>query len=197
MKGMMTLDFIFSLLIAFGMTVILFSMSFTLSVVEMTQYIVFATSRAHLAGHINQESQIQAGIEKYKELTTHKVLAPFYKNGWFQISKPEQIEVRGAGKMGQTFTDEYSGTEKLPFIGVRIDFESKILNVQLPFIGSGESDSGYKTKITGFMSREPTMEECTDFYAKRFDVIQKQDSRYSTLLNMKSSDYIPVEDNGC
>ena len=71
--GFITLDFVFAIIIAFGMTAILFSMTYTLSAVEIAQYLTFSSSRAHAAAHATPDKQIEMGQKKFNELLTQPV----------------------------------------------------------------------------------------------------------------------------
>ncbi len=53
--GFITIDFIFALITVFGLSTLLFALTFTLSVVEIVQYITFSSARSFYAAHLNKE----------------------------------------------------------------------------------------------------------------------------------------------
>lgn len=200
-RGLVSADFIFSFVVAAGVFVVLFALTFTFSMVEVAQYIVFSASRAHAAAHVDQDQQEQMGKDKFKELIDNKVLASLFKNSsWFALTN---LDLRGGGPKGKTFNDEYSGyNDRIPFIGARADFEAKALNMRVGLLGNTASDDGYKAKITAFLIREPTQKECMELQIKnRYRAILELDQRYkgngtTNALN-HVTEYIPMEDNGC
>lgn len=195
-RGFITIDFIFAMFVSFGLVVILFAMTFTLSVVEITQYIAFAASRAHSAGHVSVNDQAELAFKKYQELTTNKVLAPLYSNGWFTISKPDQMQIKSGN--GDTFDNEYGDEKKYaPFIGVRFNLSAHVLNIKFPLLGS-QDDDDFSLRIASFLIREPTSEECQKFMetSSRFKAIMDLDPRFNSVPGV-STKYIPMEDNGC
>lgn len=200
-RGMMSADFLFALVLCVGLTTVLFALNFTLSMAEVAQYIAFSSARAHAAGHINQQAQEDLAKIKYNALTNHPVLRNLLGsngNGWFQLSS---FEVRGAGPSGNVFDDYPADQDRVPQVGVRFQFSSKLLAIKIPFLGSTSEDdqgAGFSTKVTGLLIREPTQEECWNLQVKRrYDAIINLDPRFGTLGNSGKSKYIPMEDNGC
>lgn len=212
-KGFLAADFMFSLVLATGMCILLFSVSYTLFTVEVTQYIAFSTARAHAAAHVDSDKQIEMAKNKFNELVNNPYLASLYKNGWFKISQPD---IRG-GEQNSTkpdFTDLYpeqlgsAGTKRVPQTGVRIELSVKLLELKLPFVGNTyEEQDQFKTNLTGLLFREPTMKECQDQLKRenRYKAILNLDQRFQKLGSLGDKDYsgseinvyIPMEDNGC
>jgi len=201
-SGMITAEFIFSMTLVAGLCMVLFALNFTLSMAEVAQYIAFSAARAHAAGHITPENQVQLAQKKYAELKGNPVLAPIFGaggTGWFRLS--EQLEVRSAGASGATFSDYPSASEdRVPQVGVRFEFTPRILNMKVAFLGSTTEDGpAPSAKITGLLIREPTQQECWELEMKevRRDAILNLDSRFQELGAAKISEYVPMEDNGC
>ncbi len=188
-KGLITLDFVFALTLAMGFSAILFAMAFTLSVVEITQYITFASARSYFLGHTSQDNQRALAEKKYNNLVTNNVLGSFYRNGWFELKGPDIND----------FTSDYTNSDKgAPFIGVRVQLNAKMLAFRIPLYGSTtEDDDAFKTNIGSFLSREPTSDECLVFMENRFRAIKQIDpSRFNSATNISSQ--IPIiTDNGC
>ncbi len=51
-SGMITVDFLFAFVLVMGFAAILFSLSMTLTVAEVTQYATYTAARAYTAGHL-------------------------------------------------------------------------------------------------------------------------------------------------
>lgn len=200
-KGFLSADFLFSIIIAAGLCVVLFSLTFTLSMVEVGQYIAFSVSRAHAAAQKTQDDQEDSAKAKFASLQKNKVLKPLFSNGWFEIGN---LEIRGAGSTGKDFSERYpkelSSTKGVPQVGIRLSFESKILKLKVPLLGSTDPNgNGFKAFLTGFMIREPTSKECRDQIKNdRYKAILKLDQRFNKIAGAGSEkDYVPMEDNGC
>ena len=185
---------------------ILFAMTTTLTVIEVSQYIAFSVSRAHLAGHHTVADQQKAARDKFKELTggqTAKHISAFLKSNWFELSL-EGLKSGGANNPGDLYS-EYTLTEaddRIAKTGVRLNLEVKILNMNLAFLGSTKQSDPYVAKLTGLLIREPTSEECMSGL---------KDNRYRAILTKANGGlfnsfapiqstmdkYFPMEDNGC
>lgn len=201
-RGMITAEFIFALVLSAGLCIVLFALNFTLSMAEVAQYVAFSSARAHAAGHIDQDKQEQLAKEKYKSLLNAPALKNLFSNGaegWFILSA--EPDVRGGGSTGRSFT-EYPNQidDRVPQVGVRFDFQPRILNLKLPFLGSTseDPDAGFSTKITGLLIREPTKKECWELQVRqRYKEILNLDSRFRILGAPGENKYVPMEDNGC
>lgn len=198
--GIITADFLFAIAIAMGMFTLLFAMSFSLTVVEITQYVAFATARSASLANLDADDQRAAAITKFKNMVEDKKspLFPLYHNGWFTLSKPEELDVRqGTGVPGgKNFSQELAGgsDSKHLFMGVSIKFVAHLLHLKLPLIGQIGDENGFSTFVNAILIREPTMRECLKFY----------EDRRSELKNLASGsafynpvNYMRMEDNGC
>lgn len=194
-RGMITVDFIFAMVLILGMSGLMFALTMSLSVAAVTQYIVFASSRNYLVGHINLQKQEERARLKYQELINNDVFKPFYKNGWFQVSAEPTLgdHVR--------IVPEYEAATggKNKFWGAGTTFVAKILDFRLPFYGSTVPDgdgtgSGFTTRLGSYLGREPTTQECIDFTAARWNAIRNLDGRYA---NAGGGGYFPMTDDGC
>jgi hypothetical protein len=206
--GFISADFIFALVIAMGLSMVLFVMTFTFSVAEVSQYIVFSASRAHAGAHADQTQQEKMGKDKFAELMANKTIAPLFKaDGWFVLNN---LDIRGGGTSGKDYNSEYAGYKssggdygRIPFVGVRADFEPKLLTVRVPFMGTtaNPTGNGYKAKLTAFLIREPSQKECKGQVDVRYRAILELDQRYKgsgtvSALNGVTK-YVSMEDNGC
>lgn len=212
-RGFITVDFLFAMTMAAVMIMMMFVFSTTLTVIEISQYIAFATARAHAPAHKDQETQVRLARQKFESYQDSKrfpALAPLLKNGWFNI-ETRTLEIRGGGVPvpgagGDTdFNDQYGyRKEAMPQTGIRFKLQADILKMNLPFLGRITEDSDFSTYVTGFLIREPTTEECRKQIERegRFEAILDQDSRFRQIYHggvPKSTQtaYFALEDNGC
>lgn len=174
-KGNLSIDFLFSLVLVLGLTTVIFALSFTLSMVEVTQYFSYSVSRSYFSSHVNQEAQFQLAKQKYQQLSEVPAFRFMFKaNGnWFVLTNPEEFSQENLGD----FREEYFQEAKIPndadtFIGARIRFIPKLLNFELPYFGSTNPDSQrLEVNIQSFLGREPSSEECMLFQVERFNRI--------------------------
>ncbi len=194
-KGFVTAEFLIAIVIAFGLTVLTFSLTMTLSVVEVAQYVVFSSSRAHSAANYDVDAQKKAATNKFNNLMASPSLAPLFGNGWFTISQPE---IRSGN--GDNFEREYGGTDPRKNLqGVRATFKAKILEMRLPMIGNvSPEDDGFAAKLNAILIREVSQQECIDYMNQRREFLWNFDGggRFSRF---KPSGDLPTpwEDNGC
>lgn len=185
--GLMTIDFVFAMTLVLVFTVLLYSFSLTLSVVELVQYITFSTARAAYAAHVDLGSQVQLGTKKYNELVGRRAIAPLFKS-WFKLNG-------GAGLGDWNHIYPQRGDDSRTFWGSRIQFLSPVLKFNIPLLGSStEDDSPPAAFVSSYLSREPTSEECLLFNAQRAFAIKNLNISYR-LMDEKS--YFVMADNGC
>lgn len=202
-RGLVVTEFIFSLVIAAGLSALLFSVTYTLAVVEVTQYVVFASARAQLGANKDPQAQRQAAIDKFKQLTTGKsAIASLYSGNWYEIVKPDDLDVRGGPSGdGKLFNEDLAGgsdrSDRNWFQGVSAPLTAKIMNMKIPLLGSTDpenEDNTFKTRVNAMLIREPSQKECKDFYEQRRSALGQLPSAQTYY---RQNDYIPLEDNGC
>jgi len=205
-KGFLTADFLISLVIAITVSMMLFALCFTLSTVEVAQYVAFSVARSYSVGNVDIKSQKIKAQSKFDQIMKATTFGQLFNKqyGWFELSN---LEIK-TGENQEQF-DEYplsASDNRLPQTGVRLTFKAKILNFQVGPLGksSDQNDGNFSTKITGLLFREPTMEECQDQMKvnSRYKAIKELDKRFEQLLQAQStkaddSAYLPMEDNGC
>lgn len=192
-RGLITIDFMFASVLVGGFFAILFSLMLALSVVEITQYVTFATARNYFAAHWNIERQEEVAGKKFQELTESQVLSPFYSNGWFELK---------GGPGVQNWVQIYENEPKFliehaSFHGSRIELNAKILEFRIPLIGdTTDTEDVFKANVSTYLNREPTSVECIDFMSEgsRFSAITQLDADYR---NSNVRDYVRITDNGC
>lgn len=196
-SGIIIIDFLFALVISFGVGAVLFALSYSLVMAQVTQYVAFSSGRAFSSGNLSPEAQVNAGRDQYERLISSRVYGNLRSRGWFSVSDPDELEIRD-GLNGRSFDQEYSNNTDLPFLGVRVRYSPRVLNLNIPFLGPTSLDpEGFVTNITGFMLREPTVVECQTFMEQRAEALVALDSRFGQLGPRPVQDYHPMEDNGC
>lgn len=196
--GFVTTEFLFAVIIAFGMTLATFALTFTLSTVEIAQYIVYSSARAQAAGNMNIEAQKKSAQLKYETLSLKSSFSNLFQNGWFTLSKPADLEIRSGN--GENFEKDYAGSDlAYDFQGVRATFTANVLEMQLPLLGKiqPDDDNGFRTRLTAFLIREPSMQECNDFMEARKEKLWDYDGAGRFTRFKKSDAPTPWEDNGC
>ncbi|MCB0348217.1 MAG: hypothetical protein KDD37_05245 [Bdellovibrionales bacterium] len=189
-RGSLTIDFLFATVLVMGVSGLLFALCFTLTVVEISQYIAFASSRNYYGSNFNEQVQISQAEEKFNQLvydSPWKVL--FKKDGWFALKYINTGD----------FRSEYPNDideDNAKFWGTILEIQSKVLDFKIPFYGStNPEDNMFKAKITSFLGREPSAEECVNFHNERFDKIKRLNSKFQG--NVPNTNVKSFYDNGC
>ena len=199
-RGLITVDFIFAMVLILGFASLMFVLTFTLSMASVTQYITFAAARNYETAHIDRATQEARASLKYKELVNNPVFKPLYNNGWFKVDA--EPNVGDHTKIIPGFDAGSDGVNK--FWGVGTNFSLAVLAFNIPFFGStvGDGDgsgSQFKAYMGSYIGREPTTEECLEFTAARWNAIRNLSvqggASYST--GTSSSGYFPQADDGC
>ncbi|MFN7727831.1 MAG: TadE/TadG family type IV pilus assembly protein [Bdellovibrio sp.] len=202
-RGLVTMEFIFALTVSAGLAILLFSVSYTLAVVEVTQYVVYSAARAHLGSNKDPAAQKKAAIDKFKQLTTGRsAISSLYANKWFVLVKPDELDVRGGVSAdSKTFGADLGGGSDMPnrnwFLGVSAPLQAKILTMNLPLLGKTdpeEDGNAFKTRLNAMMIREPSQKECKDFFEKRRTALGQLPSGQGFY---QQTAYVAMEDNGC
>jgi len=199
-KGILTLDFIFSMTAVYSIAMVFVLLALTLMMSTVVQYISFSMARAHMSGDISfDEQNLATTIQRDKLLATD--LGAFIKTtdeGWFKVEYTE-------GEYAFTNVDsEWSGsggTSRQRAYGVKIKYTSNILkNFRLPMIGSpsdGANDDFASANIFSFLYREPTTEECLNFNNSRWQVLRTRFQDIGSMPNLLFDNSGAQADNGC
>jgi hypothetical protein len=201
-RGMITVDFLFAIVLILGFASLLFVLMFTLSVASVTQYITFAAARNYVVAHIDQASQEKRAVAKYKELISNSVFKPLYANGWYQIDA--EPNVGDHVKIIPGYGGARTGGKVNEFWGVGTRFVAKVLDFHVPFFGATAPDSdgtgsGFKTYMGSYLGREPSADECIKFTAARWTAIRNLEVSGGSSYSTGTSDqgYYPMTDDGC
>ena len=155
-QGVLMIDFIFAFMLLIGFSVILFSISFTLTVTEVLQYVTFSSARVYAVADESETTSIGEAQRKFEQLYNSDVVRPLFRNQWFELidSGPE------IGKPRESLADN---PLRDSFYGVRLAFVAKILDKNIPLIGSTNKSlegGSYETIVSSFLGKEPSLEDC-------------------------------------
>lgn len=185
----MTLDFIFALMVSIGFMMVFFSVAITLSLVEVGQYVTFATARAYMGAHETKGMQEDLGREKYADVMALSSIKTFLTSDWMKL---------GAPQLGD-FTDEYAepvARDNAIFVGARIAIDAKLLHLRVPFLGATADDSGVgKATLNAYLMREVSTSECREqFTRQRYMKLKLLGGIYSSAPGLQEK---LITDNGC
>ncbi|MES2855667.1 MAG: hypothetical protein V4692_07380 [Bdellovibrionota bacterium] len=185
--GFITIDFIFAITIAIGFSVVLLAISFTLSMVEVGQYVTYAVSRAYNGAHATESQQRDLALAKYSEIMASPVLSRIMGSGWVVFKNPRVAD----------FSEEYEQEENPVFVGARVDFEARVLNIKIPMLGStSENPSTGKATLNSYLLREPSTTECRDAFNKqRYEKLLELHDSYRNVPGQHNA--VLVTDNAC
>jgi hypothetical protein len=190
---MITLDFIFALMMTFGFSIVFFAVTVALSLIEVSQYVTYATSRAYLGAHETKSLQEEAAKAKFAEVMALPSFKTFFGTKWIVLSAPE------LGDFSQEYPDD-PNTDSGTFVGARIKLDAKVLHLRLPLLGSTAEDSGVgKATLNSYLLREVSTEECREqFTRRRYDMLKELASgggaNYSQAPGFNAK---LITDNGC
>lgn len=192
--GFITIDFIFALIAVFGLSTLLFALTFTLSVVEVVQYITFSSARSFYAAHLNVAKQKEMGVAKYQSLVKNKEFAPLFRaGGWFELKGGPGIEESLSGTWNELYPEKSNPTGK-SYLGSRVELVANLMNIRIPIIGN-TGDRPFKANVSSFLSREPNEDECMAFMEQRLErLLAKPDFAGGESI---PKTYFSTPDNGC
>lgn len=191
-RGLITLDFVFALVLVFSFTAVLFTISLTLSVVEITQYITFASARNYFAGHHKVDDQMRLGKAKFEQLSNAGPLKPLYTNGWFELKGFQVGE-------GTSYQQIQQDSDRFTFYGAAVFLRAPVLNFRVPFFGrtAENEDDAFQAQITSWLAREPATEECLEFNESRMRLIKQIGGNAYNFPQVSENAYAVMTDNGC
>lgn len=188
-QGLISIDFLFGFLLSFAFLMVFFALAYSLTIVEVVQYIAFASSRTYMSADVSAAAQKTNAQAKATNLLGAK-FGGYVSQNWFHVgSGTDPIKVQAVDPSG--------GTEF--FIGVQIPLTIHLLDFRIPFFGSTKatnSGEGFQTVISSYLIREPTEQECLSFNANRATLLININPLYGTLPNFLGA-YARITDNGC
>jgi hypothetical protein len=188
-RGIVTLDFIYGLVLTCAGFVIAITIAFTMAVIEVGQYVAFSTSRAFLPTRFAVEDQVGAAAAKFEQLLSEPSMRVFKNSDWFEMTFP------GARNFKPEMEDAIAGRGSNMLWGTDVRINAKVLGFRVPFFGSTtESGEGLQTAVNSLLGREVSDEECLNFNAQRWEKIKALAPQSQALPN---SGYSVLADNGC
>lgn len=200
-KGSLTMQFMIALVLIIFFVMSFLGLALTLSYASLTQYLTYASARKLSLGGINKADQEQAGKEKYTDLRGNLFGNAFQPGStdWFGI--PNQISTGlNVSYDPQEQTSGKPGERNL-FYGAWVAFQSKVTSFKIPML-TDKSDGNLRTLIGSYLGREPSEQECEDFFQATptppawFRIKYSQPS-YSGTSEMQSPLPPLTSDNGC
>jgi hypothetical protein len=193
-RGSITTDFLFALVLVTGFSGILLALSLTLTVVEVTQYITYASARNYYASHYNGDAQEILATQKHQELISHPVFAPLFSNGWFEIQRNPTVGSAALQNPNRVILNGGNDT----FYGTSTEFLANMLDFEIPFYGSTASeDGGFRTRVASYLGRESTFVECQRFITQRWERIKELHQSYQNGDYPQGGRFFEMFDNGC
>ena len=194
-EGLISLDFLFGFLLSFAFLMVFFALAYSLTIVEVVQYVAFASSRTYMGADINEGAQEKSANAKATNLVTKK-FSSFLNSDWFQVGNGPTIL-----KIIKSDSGMDSGTPPRPTynIGVRIPLTIHLLDFRVPFFGrtkTTDAGNGFQTIVSSYLIREPTQDECLKFNDARGSLL-KALAPYSNLTSFSPGSVIRITDNGC
>lgn len=212
-SGFIIADFLFSFVMVISIGIIMFAMTFALATVEVAQYIVWSSARAYSSANVNETIARNAAVAKFNNLSAQfpkltgagGEASPWFTLDNFSVKNFENDPVFQAKIANPNDRMNRDGNleRRQPWTGARADIYLKLFaNMSVPFLGkvSSDAENTFKFQVYAFIIRNPSYEECTNFFKNRFSRgIKPLDSEnFSSLQDPLPAltDYV-VEDNGC
>lgn len=150
-KGSISVDFIFSITASCLLLMFIILTSLTFSLVEVAQYIAYATARTYFIGHETPGVHQSEAGDQFNTLK-----GKFFKSGvdlsdWFFLSDMHIYDGQSTGLP----------IDRRTRFGVGFTFTSKVLTMNIPFLGKvGKGNDGFAFPIAAFLGREVSASEC-------------------------------------
>jgi len=144
--GFLTADYIFAVVLAGGFMIILFSLSMTLTVVDVVQYMTFSSARVYTASNVDESTSRENAEIKFGQLRAHPSISPLFERAkWFEFTGANFGDLRN----NFTVTDPNRNL----FYGVSVGLKAEMLDFKVPFFGSTNNrDDGQ-----GFTTQSPVL----------------------------------------
>lgn len=199
----MTVDYLFALVLVSGFSFIIFAMSLSLSMVEVVQYMTFASARNYYAGGLNPQQQQDDAFIKFMALKDSDVLKPLFSSGWFDLDTKKMAIATDIPSQKPELKDYQQDPNSNLFTGTVVWFTSKVLEFNVPFYGSTVNDdmrggNEFGAYIGSYLGREVTQEECENFLVERWNKIKALSTGSNAPYSQVQDDeYVAIADNGC
>ena len=195
-QGFLTVQFMLALVFIMFFIVSFLGLALTLVHASLTQYLTYSSARKLALGGETKSSQKDAGKNKYTTIRQDLFNTAFQTSSgsdWFYISDA------GIGPNPNYSNQESSdpGARRL-FFGSYVEFKSNVTNFAVP-LWTDKTSGDLETSIGSYMGREPSREECKNFFQNSTIPIGTSDG-YPSVIGGQTVTPIHFEnfsDNGC
>ncbi len=212
-SGFIIAEFLFSFAMVLSIGIIMFALTFALATVEIAQYIVWSSARTFSSANVDEATARTAATTKFNKLS-----AQFPKltgaggeaSPWFTLDSfsATNFENDPAFQAKISNTNDRTNRDgnlerRQPWNGARAYIYLKLFaNMSIPFFGkvSTDAENTFKFPVYSFIIRNPSYQECTDFFKNRFTrgIKPLDTEQFSTLQDpVPALQGYVVEDNGC
>jgi len=166
-RGSLTVEMIFGLMLAFGVGLVLFAVSFSLTTIEIAQYMSYSAARVQIAARKDLSSQEQQAVAKFKSLQS-KIFGP-NAEAWFAFGNPhtwtssiwsQNFNIDNALNTGAGVFD-WS-----PNQGFGFELTLKLLGIKVPFLGQAGKNDEFDIFISSLLMRHPNDVDCKAFWGE-------------------------------
>lgn len=213
-SGFIIADFLFAFVLVLSIGIFIFGLTFSLATIEVAQYIVWSTARNYSAGNFTEVTAQINAREKFKNLTAK--FPSLTGNGaadpWFELLETNlfigDLSVIDPDFSAKISSDDKTNRNRQPWTGASAKLYLKLFaGFQIPFLGKVvENQNSFEFPIRAFIIRNPSQEECRNFfYNNRYgEGIKRLEG--DTLAEPLSAPNFPAggntqnglgEDNGC
>ena len=202
-QGIITIPFLLVIVIILFFTLAFLMLSMTFVHVTVTQYLTYSSARKLSLGGIDSVERLEAARNQYKNLRA-QFFNPNAHSGqpgdWFFIQK-ELDEGTDDTEQENAVQGDYPESNNIVdrFYGINTGFKSQILNLNIPFLIENEDDQiNNLVRVSSFLGREPSEQECKDFHETRVEQMLKKmkDACQSDCSNLKAPEIL-CNDEGC
>ena len=192
-QGFLTVQFMLALVFIMFFIVSFLGLALTLVHASLTQYLTYSSARKLALGDETKFSQKDAAKNKYLSIRQGLFNTAFQSSAssdWFYISDA------GIG-LNPNYSDQDDGARRL-FFGSNVEFKSKITNFQVP-LWTDKTSGDLETYIGSYLGREPSREECENFFQNLALPIGTSDGYPSVIGNQTVTPihFTNFSDNGC
>ena len=215
-SGFIAAEFLFAFSMVIGCGILIFVLTFTLTTIEVAQYITWSAARSYAVGNLTAADSDKAALAKYKNLASMFPLLTGKGNSspWFEMSP---VPVTGTaveleiGPSSARDNKDSSGQTRHSWDGVSANLDLKILKgLQVPFLGKiAANPSDFEFQVRSHLMRHPSQAECQTFFQNKYQdgilkVMSPKNLTGSTGASKtewkdlpQTGQIVMIEDNGC
>ena len=197
-RGSLTVQFLLGFVLILSFVMLFSAMTLTLAVSGVTQYMTYSASRVLFLSDGSKALQQDAARDKYNLLITNAHFSKFFTGA----NKLFEIKETGGDLMpgdGLGLNRQFSSSGQIPYLfyGVWTKFIPRLLEMDAVW-GSTEEDAAFfETAIGSYLGRESTIDECEEFFEKRWEFIAAEHGIIPSFKDPKGFYGEDSDDNGC